>query len=157
MFSRYLARVSSNRAIIELSVFNTVSILCTGERLCLQYIRPCLQRETLGRYSIRHTSSSSKRWQSRQGRDRFAINARVQGLKSRAAFKLLEVPNTASICMVSLLKYGVRSTRNTRFSTRARLSWIWYEIWICIYYYYTAKSARDMLQDHGLRYLHETD
>lgn len=39
----------------------------------------------------RWASSSSKRWQARQGKDRFAINAKVQGLKSRAAFKLLEV------------------------------------------------------------------
>ena len=40
---------------------------------------------------IRESSSSSKRWQNRQGRDKFATNAKVQGLKSRAAFKLLEV------------------------------------------------------------------
>ncbi|KAI9762553.1 MAG: 2' O-ribose methyltransferase [Chaenotheca gracillima] len=40
----------------------------------------------------RHASSgSSKRWQERQGRDRFAREAKVQGLKSRAAFKLLEI------------------------------------------------------------------
>ncbi|KAM0794576.1 FtsJ-like methyltransferase-domain-containing protein [Usnea florida] len=37
------------------------------------------------------SSASSQRWQTRQARDRFAINARVQGLKSRAAFKLLEI------------------------------------------------------------------
>ncbi|KAL2059056.1 hypothetical protein ABVK25_000348 [Lepraria finkii] len=37
------------------------------------------------------SSSSSKRWQNRQCRDRFAIDAKVQGLKSRAAFKLLEI------------------------------------------------------------------
>ncbi|KAL2045075.1 hypothetical protein N7G274_002850 [Stereocaulon virgatum] len=37
------------------------------------------------------SSSSSKRWQARQGRDRFSIDAKVQGLKSRAAFKLLEI------------------------------------------------------------------
>ncbi|KAL9592436.1 MAG: hypothetical protein Q9179_006717 [Wetmoreana sp. 5 TL-2023] len=43
-------------------------------------------------YCIRRTaSSSSKRWQTRQGRDRYAINAKVQGLKSRAAYKLLEI------------------------------------------------------------------
>lgn len=36
-------------------------------------------------------SSSSARWKSRQGRDSFARDARVMGLKSRAAFKLLEV------------------------------------------------------------------
>ncbi|KAI8938918.1 hypothetical protein NX059_004775 [Plenodomus lindquistii] len=36
-------------------------------------------------------SSSSTRWKSRQGKDFFAREARVQGLKSRAAFKLLEL------------------------------------------------------------------
>ncbi|KAL9076024.1 MAG: hypothetical protein Q9157_003803, partial [Trypethelium eluteriae] len=36
-------------------------------------------------------SSSSTRWKTRQFRDRFAKEARVQGLKSRAAFKLLEL------------------------------------------------------------------
>ncbi|KAF1963595.1 FtsJ-domain-containing protein [Byssothecium circinans] len=41
---------------------------------------------------IRHASSSSStRWKSRQGSDFFAKEARVQGLKSRAAFKLLEL------------------------------------------------------------------
>ena len=44
-------------------------------------------------YSSSSSSSSisSKRWQARRLRDRFAIGAKVQGLKSRAAFKLLEV------------------------------------------------------------------
>jgi len=36
-------------------------------------------------------SSSSTRWKSRQGKDFFAREARVQGLKSRAAFKLLQL------------------------------------------------------------------
>jgi len=36
-------------------------------------------------------SSSSTRWKNRQGRDSYAREARVQGLKSRAAFKLLEI------------------------------------------------------------------
>ena len=39
----------------------------------------------------RHASSSSKRWQSRKQNDMYAQEAKVQGLKSRAAFKLLEV------------------------------------------------------------------
>ncbi|KAF2625197.1 FtsJ-domain-containing protein [Macroventuria anomochaeta] len=39
----------------------------------------------------RHASSSSTRWKTRQGNDFFAREARVQGLKSRAAFKLLEL------------------------------------------------------------------
>jgi hypothetical protein len=36
-------------------------------------------------------SSSSTRWKSRQTKDKYAKEAKVQGLKSRAAFKLLEV------------------------------------------------------------------
>ena len=40
---------------------------------------------------VRYASSSSTRWKTRQGNDFFAREARVQGLKSRAAFKLLEV------------------------------------------------------------------
>lgn len=37
------------------------------------------------------SSSSSSRWKQRQGRDKYARDAKVHGLKSRAAFKLLEV------------------------------------------------------------------
>ncbi|MCJ1252173.1 2' O-ribose methyltransferase [Trapelia coarctata] len=46
---------------------------------------------SLSHASIRHSSSSSKRWQTRAGNDKFSKEARVQGLKSRAAFKLLEI------------------------------------------------------------------
>jgi 21S rRNA (uridine2791-2'-O)-methyltransferase len=35
--------------------------------------------------------ASSKRWVERQSKDRFTREARVQGLKSRAAFKLLQI------------------------------------------------------------------
>lgn len=38
----------------------------------------------------RHAASSSQ-WKSRQSRDRYARQAKVQGLKSRAAWKLIEV------------------------------------------------------------------
>ena len=37
------------------------------------------------------SSASSRRWCARQKTDRLALKAKVQGLKSRAAFKLLEV------------------------------------------------------------------
>ncbi|KAF5869436.1 putative 21s rrna (uridine -2 -o)-methyltransferase mrm2 protein [Botrytis fragariae] len=37
------------------------------------------------------SSSSSTRWKSRQGKDSWAREAKVKGLKSRAAFKLLEI------------------------------------------------------------------
>ncbi|KAH0361393.1 FtsJ-domain-containing protein, partial [Aureobasidium melanogenum] len=43
------------------------------------------------RTSIAHASSSSTRWKTRQTRDHFAREAKVAGLKSRAAFKLLEL------------------------------------------------------------------
>lgn len=43
----------------------------------------------LPRSSLRF--ASSKRWVDRQSKDRFARQARVQGLKSRAAFKLLQI------------------------------------------------------------------
>jgi hypothetical protein len=35
--------------------------------------------------------ASSRRWTDRQGKDQFARAAKVQGLKSRAAFKLLQI------------------------------------------------------------------
>ncbi|OAQ65821.1 ribosomal RNA methyltransferase MRM2 [Pochonia chlamydosporia 170] len=46
---------------------------------------------TLFPESQRRCSSSNSRWKQRQGRDMFARDAKVQGLKSRAAFKLLEM------------------------------------------------------------------
>ena len=49
-------------------------------------------------------SSSSTRWKSRQGRDFFAKEAKVQGLKSRAAFKLLEVLITLLRLFLSIAK-----------------------------------------------------
>lgn len=39
----------------------------------------------------RRSASSSSQWKSRQSRDRYARQAKVQGLKSRAAWKLIEV------------------------------------------------------------------
>ncbi|KAF2877893.1 FtsJ-like methyltransferase-domain-containing protein [Massariosphaeria phaeospora] len=49
---------------------------------------PC-NRPVVGQ--SRHASSSSTQWKSRQGKDFYAREAKVQGLKSRAAFKLLEL------------------------------------------------------------------
>lgn len=50
--------------------------------------RPLLVLLPQNRYA---SSSSSTRWKSRQGRDSYAREAKVAGLKSRAAFKLLEI------------------------------------------------------------------
>lgn len=51
--------------------------------------RPLSSRQLNKRWS-----SSSSRWRDRQNRDPLAREAKVQGLKSRAAFKLLEVEST---------------------------------------------------------------
>lgn len=48
-------------------------------------------------------SSSSTRWKSRQGKDSFAKEAKVQGLKSRAAFKLLEVGKRRELNLLARL------------------------------------------------------
>lgn len=47
---------------------------------CLRRLPPC-----------RTASSSTRRWTERQKGDQFARAAKVQGLKSRAAFKLLQI------------------------------------------------------------------
>ncbi|KAF2457477.1 FtsJ-like methyltransferase-domain-containing protein [Lineolata rhizophorae] len=56
--------------------------------------RVCLTNKSntpsAARRAVRFASSST-RWKARQSRDRFSREAKVQGLKSRAAFKLLEM------------------------------------------------------------------
>lgn len=47
--------------------------------------------------------SSSKRWQARQHKDQFTREAAVQGLKSRAAFKLLQVSEAHPRLFLTLL------------------------------------------------------
>ena len=73
--------------------------------------------------------SSSKRWQNRQLRDRFTREAAVQGLKSRAAFKLLQVflsfPLTSGPALTIDPSSFARLTRNIRFSRVASLWLIW--------------------------------
>lgn len=70
------------------------------------------------------SSSSSTRWKSRQGRDSFAREAKAQGLKSRAAFKLLEVGAQVAPEIVTQLRYH-RSIRNTNYSKEDKRSWTW--------------------------------
>ncbi|KAJ5524874.1 hypothetical protein N7494_011524 [Penicillium frequentans] len=58
--------------------------------LMIPLIRPCQGTLNIGVLGqIRQ--SSSKRWQARQHKDQFTREAAVQGLKSRAAFKLLQI------------------------------------------------------------------
>ncbi|TQV93887.1 cell division cycle protein [Cordyceps javanica] len=51
--------------------------------------RPSLRTQCI--VSALRFSSSNSRWKQRQGKDAYAREAKVQGLKSRAAFKLLEM------------------------------------------------------------------
>lgn len=72
------------------------------------------------------SSSSSTRWKSRQGRDSFAREAKVQGLKSRAAFKLLEVGGGGGrVWVQAIMLRSYRSIRNTDCSRKARQLLTW--------------------------------
>ncbi|KAK2762823.1 2' O-ribose methyltransferase [Arachnomyces sp. PD_36] len=53
--------------------------------------RQFLRSVRLDLQTPRRYASSNKRWQARQSKDRFTREAAVQGLKSRAAFKLLQL------------------------------------------------------------------
>ncbi|KAL2392325.1 hypothetical protein ABEF95_004467 [Exophiala dermatitidis] len=57
----------------------------TSRSLCLRWAVPS------GRRCGSSSSKSSRRWNDRQRGDQFARAAKVQGLKSRAAFKLLQI------------------------------------------------------------------
>lgn len=59
------------------------------------------------RWVLSRRQASSKRWQARHLKDRFRKEALVQGLKSRAAFKLLQVllPNCLGLRFLSTLLY----------------------------------------------------
>ncbi|KJZ72489.1 hypothetical protein HIM_08158 [Hirsutella minnesotensis 3608] len=72
-----------------------MATLLRPQRLCLlgRYSRPLLSAlaECKPTACPARSSSSTSRWKQRQGRDKYARDAKVQGLKSRAAFKLLEM------------------------------------------------------------------
>ena len=53
------------------------------------------------------SSSSSTRWKSRQAKDPYTREAKVQGLKSRAAFKLLEVDQPFPKSLTRMLSPGL--------------------------------------------------
>lgn len=76
--------------------------------------------------------SSSRRWQTRQLRDRYTREAAVQGLKSRAAFKLLQVTFPIYIhiyithssrrnCADNCFTHSIRLTKSIGFSGVVRL------------------------------------
>ncbi|KAH6074983.1 hypothetical protein HBI67_022360 [Parastagonospora nodorum] len=83
MLSRRIFRELTDRVLLGGS-YRVTAASCVANQ-CRQCRRPDVP-------PARHASSSSStRWKSRQGKDFFAREARVQGLKSRAAFKLLEL------------------------------------------------------------------
>ncbi|KAF1973403.1 FtsJ-domain-containing protein [Bimuria novae-zelandiae CBS 107.79] len=84
MLSRRVFRQLADGALLDVSHWSA-PVLCAALK-CPSCSPP--SRAPATRYS---SSSSSTRWKSRQGKDFFAKEARVQGLKSRAAFKLLEL------------------------------------------------------------------
>ncbi|KFY27112.1 hypothetical protein V491_01022 [Pseudogymnoascus sp. VKM F-3775] len=60
-------------------------------RPCQLVVQSCSRTSYTPPLARQSSSSSSTRWKSRQGRDSFAREAKVRGLQSRAAFKLLEI------------------------------------------------------------------
>lgn len=64
----------------------TRSLLQTTPRWAFVPHANCLFNVT----RLTRLASSGTQWKQRQGRDHFVRHAKVQGLKSRAAFKLLE-------------------------------------------------------------------
>lgn len=89
LLSRRVFRQITDSALLGVSHW-PVSALCTANKCS-----SCLSSSP-SRVPVRcASSSSSTRWKSRQGKDFFAKEAKVQGLKSRAAFKLLEVRSSS--------------------------------------------------------------
>lgn len=87
MISQHTAQVSQK--IIPRRCFK-LQCLVGGDELS-GIARRRLQGLNTSTPSNARLSSSSTRWKTRQGNDSFARKAKLEGLKSRAAFKLLEV------------------------------------------------------------------
>ncbi|KAI1250596.1 hypothetical protein MGN70_007653 [Eutypa lata] len=62
-------------------------------------------------------SSSNSRWKQRQGGDYYAREAKVKGLKSRAAFKLIEILQKGTDCGGSRLRSGQLVSSKTIYNT----------------------------------------
>src|SRR5579862_4092846 len=84
MLPRHLIRTLTNSILLDTPVLITSPCHVCTNRIRLPSAFTSTQPGT-------RFGSSSGRWQTRQSRDRFTKEAKVQGLKSRAAFKLLEV------------------------------------------------------------------
>lgn len=76
---------------LQRSACETVSIRQASWLAIPLIRRPWTASGPLQHLTRNASSSSSTRWKSRQGRDSYAKEAKVAGLKSRAAYKLLEI------------------------------------------------------------------
>ncbi|KAL1794261.1 hypothetical protein ACET3X_007682 [Alternaria dauci] len=85
MLSRRLFRQLTDSLLLESSI-RPVAPACFASTCAIRNFRQARNVPSASR-----SSSSSTIWKKRQGRDFFAKEAKVQGLKSRAAFKLLEL------------------------------------------------------------------
>ncbi|KAF1984348.1 FtsJ-domain-containing protein [Aulographum hederae CBS 113979] len=88
MLSRRVLQQRSDRVLFNR--LNEFYFLCKSATGLLLPRRIWIQ-STAKPQSRHASSSSSTRWKTRQTGDRFAKEAKLQGLKSRAAFKLLEI------------------------------------------------------------------
>lgn len=112
-------------------------VLCTQLHFCLSCLLVMVNLRVLKvqatvptclplplKVSVRH--ASSKRWQARRSKDNLRREAIVKGLKSRAAFKILEVITQPARCLLLKTDHGSsRSMIVTGYSNQAKRSWIW--------------------------------
>lgn len=129
-----------SRGIIQNITYSSSSFLNDPFALCASCIS-CRTRvspaplykghASLNRDTRRASSSaSSQRWQSRQGKDRFSREARVQGLKSRAAFKLLEVRIACDGEVFELRSDGIVPQINERYKILKRGQTVVDLVWV---------------------------
>ena len=87
MLTRRVFRQLTDLAILDAPL---TPLCLSSRRLPRQRPQPHVSTPATVQIS-RSGSSSSARWQNRQSRDHFVRDAKVKGLMSRAAFKLLEI------------------------------------------------------------------
>ncbi|RMZ31062.1 hypothetical protein D0859_04799 [Hortaea werneckii] len=91
MFTKAVARLPSELRILLLCE-TRIAALPARPKIPIPWSSPLCPRSPPSHLQTRSASSaSSSRWKTRQSNDSYAREAKVAGLKSRAAFKLLEI------------------------------------------------------------------
>ncbi|KAL1903312.1 2' O-ribose methyltransferase [Sporothrix stenoceras] len=81
----------ARKAALTTSIAITAStITANSTRIASQTCEKCTRRSFSGTTTV-SAGGGNTRWKARQGKDQYAREAKVRGLKSRAAFKLLEM------------------------------------------------------------------